>query len=170
MNRIDGKIAVVTGGTQGLGAAIARLFAAAGAAGIAIVGRGAEKGKAVAEAITAETGVPVMMISADLGNIDDVRRIIASADKRFGRVDIRSMGHATGLRPMPPPSDIGTRTSPWSLFPLPQIRRMTRATRSGCETTPTRLRPIPRSAAMSTSWTTMMAVGYGRIMVAITID
>lgn len=95
MNRIDGKIAVVTGGTQGLGAAIARLFAAAGAGGIAIVGRGAEKGKAVAEAIIAETGVPVMMISADLGNIDDVRRIIASADKRFGRVDI--LVNAAGL-------------------------------------------------------------------------
>ena len=35
MNRIDGKVAVVTGGTQGEGAAIARLFAKAGAAGIA---------------------------------------------------------------------------------------------------------------------------------------
>lgn len=34
MNRIDGKIAVITGGTQGLGASIARLFAASGAAGI----------------------------------------------------------------------------------------------------------------------------------------
>lgn len=95
MNRIDGKIAIVTGGTQGLGAAIARLFAAAGAGGIAIVGRGVEKGEAVAEAITAETGVPVMMIAADLGNIDDVRRIIASTDKRFGRVDI--LVNAAGL-------------------------------------------------------------------------
>ena len=95
MNRIDGKIAVVTGGTQGLGAAIARLFAEAGAAGVAIVGRGREKGEAVGKAITDKTGVPVEMIVADLGNIDDVRRIIPAADARFGRVDI--LVNAAGL-------------------------------------------------------------------------
>ena len=66
MNRIDGKIGVVTGGTQGLGAAIARQFAAAGAAGIAIVGRGIDKGKAVATGIEAATGVPVAKIAARL--------------------------------------------------------------------------------------------------------
>lgn len=95
MNRIDGKIAVVTGGTQGLGAAIARLFAEAGAAGIAIVGRGREKGVAVAQEITDKTSVPVEMIVADLGNIEDVRRIIPAADARFGRVDI--LVNAAGL-------------------------------------------------------------------------
>lgn len=95
MNRIDGKIAVVTGGTQGLGAAIARTFAAAGAAGIAIVGRSADKGKKVAAAIIAETGVPVLMIAANLEEIDDVRRIMVEADTRFGRVDI--LVNAAGL-------------------------------------------------------------------------
>lgn len=95
MNRIDGKIAVITGGTQGLGAAIARVFAAAGAAGIVIVGRGVEKGRAVAQEITAQTGVPVEMVAADLGNIDDVQRIVPAADARFGRVDI--LVNAAGL-------------------------------------------------------------------------
>lgn len=95
MNRLDGKIAVVTGGTQGLGAAIARVFAAAGAAGIAIVGRGIEKGRAVAARITTETGVPVVMLAADLGNIDDVRGIVPAADQRFGKVDV--LVNAAGL-------------------------------------------------------------------------
>ncbi len=95
MNRIDGKVAIVTGGTQGLGAAIARLFAQAGAAGVAIVGRGREKGRNVARGITEATGVPVQMIAADLADIDDVRRIVPEADARFGRVDI--LVNAAGL-------------------------------------------------------------------------
>ena len=56
MNRMDGKICVVTGSTQGLGAAIARRLAEAGAAGIVTLGRSAAKGEAVAEAITRDTG------------------------------------------------------------------------------------------------------------------
>jgi NAD(P)-dependent dehydrogenase (short-subunit alcohol dehydrogenase family) len=95
MNRIDGKIAVITGGTQGLGAAIAGLFAEAGAAGIAIVGRDRGKGEERARAITEATGVPVRMIAADLGNIDDVQRIIPEADSHFGSVDI--LVNAAGL-------------------------------------------------------------------------
>lgn len=84
MNRIGGKIAVITGGTQGLGAAIARLFAKAGAAGIAIVGRDQAKGEAVARQITESSGVPVLMIAADLAEIADVRCIVATADAQSG--------------------------------------------------------------------------------------
>lgn len=95
MNRIDGKIAIVTGGTQGLGAAVARLFAQAGAAGIAIVGRDQAKGAAVAEKITAAHGVPVLMIAADLAEIGDVRGVVATAVAHFGRIDI--LVNAAGL-------------------------------------------------------------------------
>ena len=95
MNRIDGKTAVITGGTQGLGAAVARLFAEAGAAGISIVGRGVEKGEAKAAEITDATGVPVQMIAADLGDIADVQKIIPATDANFGRVDI--LVNAAGL-------------------------------------------------------------------------
>lgn len=95
MNRINGKIAVITGGTQGLGAAIARLFAEAGATGIVLVGRDQEKGEKVAAEIHAEHGTDVRMVSADLGNVDEVRRIIVRADQAFGRVDI--LINAAGL-------------------------------------------------------------------------
>lgn len=59
MNRVDGKVAVVTGSTQGLGAAIALQLAQAGAAGIITCGRGQAKGEQVARSIEAHTGVPV---------------------------------------------------------------------------------------------------------------
>lgn len=95
MSKIEGKVAVITGGTQGLGAAVAELFAASGAAGIVIVGRGIEKGQAVARAITDKTGVPVELVPADLGKIEDVQVIIPATDKRFGRVDV--LVNAAGL-------------------------------------------------------------------------
>lgn len=95
MNNIKDKIAIVTGGTQGLGAAIARTFAIAGAAGIVIVGRGLEKGQAVADAITEETGVPVEMVAVDLADADAVRTIVPTADARFRRVDV--LVNAAGL-------------------------------------------------------------------------
>lgn len=88
MNRMDGKTCVVTGSTQGLGAAIARRLAEAGAAGIVTLGRNAAKGAAVAEGITRATGVPVHFVRADLGSVADCRRVIAEAERRFGRVDV----------------------------------------------------------------------------------
>jgi NAD(P)-dependent dehydrogenase (short-subunit alcohol dehydrogenase family) len=88
VGRLDGKIAIVTGGTQGLGAAIARLFAERGAAGIVTCGRSIEKGAAVAEAITAATGVSVSFVAADLAKVEDCRAVVAAADERFGRVDV----------------------------------------------------------------------------------
>jgi len=71
MSRLDTKIAVVTGSTQGLGAAIARLFAERGAAGLVTCGRSKEKGEAVAKRIQAETGVKTVFVQADQARVED---------------------------------------------------------------------------------------------------
>jgi len=82
-----GKVAVVTGGTQGLGEAVARMFAARGAAGIVICGRNAKRGKDVAASLT-EAGTSTVFVKADLGEVADCRKVIAAADKTFGKVDV----------------------------------------------------------------------------------
>lgn len=95
MNKLSGKIAVVTGGTQGLGAAIARCFADSGVAGIVTCGRSADKGQSVAAKITEQTGVEVHFVSADLGVVADCRKVIDETDRKFGRVDV--LVNAAGL-------------------------------------------------------------------------
>lgn len=85
--RLDGKIAIVTGGTQGLGATIARLFAERGAKGIVICGRNEAKGEAKAAEISAATGTRVVYVKADLGKVEDARNVVHACDEAFGRVD-----------------------------------------------------------------------------------
>ena len=88
MNRMDGKVCVVTGATQGLGAAIARRLAAAGAKGIVITGRNADRGAAVARDIVNTQGVPTQFVQADFARIEDCRQVIAETDRHFGRIDV----------------------------------------------------------------------------------
>jgi NAD(P)-dependent dehydrogenase (short-subunit alcohol dehydrogenase family) len=84
---LNGKIAAVTGGTQGLGETIARKFAADGAAGLVICGRNAARGAQVAADLTAN-GTPTEFVQADLGKVEDCRRVIAAAESRFGKLHI----------------------------------------------------------------------------------
>lgn len=87
MGQMDGKIAIVTGGTQGLGVAIARLFAQRGATGIVTCGRSRDEGEARAAEIAEATGAKVIFVPADLGLVEDCRAVVARADTEFGRVD-----------------------------------------------------------------------------------
>jgi NAD(P)-dependent dehydrogenase (short-subunit alcohol dehydrogenase family) len=87
MGQFDAKIAVVTGGTQGLGAAIARLFVERGARGVVICGRSKDKGVAKAAELSDMSGAEVRFVQADLARVDDCRAVIAAADRQFGRID-----------------------------------------------------------------------------------
>ncbi len=83
----DGKIAVVTGSTQGLGEAVARQLADRGASGLVITGRNATRGAAIANSI-GETGTRAIFVEADLTDPGAPTRIIEVADKTFGRIDV----------------------------------------------------------------------------------
>lgn len=82
---LNGRYAVITGGTQGLGEAVARLFSERGAAGIVICGRNEVRGNKVASELTAG-GCPTYFVQADLASVEDCRRVADRADSSFGKV------------------------------------------------------------------------------------
>ncbi|MCX7306098.1 MAG: SDR family oxidoreductase [Hyphomicrobiales bacterium] len=84
---LEGKVAIVTGSTQGLGEAIAHLFAERGIAGLVITGRNAGRGASV-KASLEKKGVKTVFVAADLASMEDTRKVVAEADKAFGRADI----------------------------------------------------------------------------------
>ena len=83
---LQGKVAIVTGGTQGIGRATAEKFAAEGAA-VVIVARARERLDAVVAAIN-KNGGKAIGVSADMSNEMDAARVIPEAVQAFGRVDI----------------------------------------------------------------------------------
>lgn len=92
--QMDGKIAIVTGGTQGLGKAIARLFVERGTRGIVICGRNVEQGEEARRELEG-LGADAVFVKADLQNMDDVRAVTRRCDEVFGRVD--ALVNAAGL-------------------------------------------------------------------------
>lgn len=87
LSSLEGKIAVVTGSTQGLGEAIAHLFAERGITGLIATGRNEKNGARVKAALEAKD-VKTVFVPADLADMEDTDKIIAAADREFGRVDI----------------------------------------------------------------------------------
>jgi len=87
VSRFAGKVALVTGSTQGLGEAIARRFASEGAAGIVVTGRNPDRGASVAGRLD-ELGTRAVFIRSHLERHDEVERLIGAADDAFGRLDI----------------------------------------------------------------------------------
>lgn len=84
--RLDGQVAVITGGGGGLGSLAARAFAAAGA-DVAVVGRNAASLQAAADAVRA-AGRRAAAIVADVTRSADVNRMVEQAVAEFGRIDI----------------------------------------------------------------------------------
>lgn len=82
----QGKVAIVTGGTSGIGRETAHQLARAGAK-VVLAGRRPEEGSAVASAITAAGGVAVF-VQADVSQESQVEHLVAETLRHFGRLDI----------------------------------------------------------------------------------
>jgi 3-oxoacyl-[acyl-carrier protein] reductase len=87
--RLDGKVAVVTGASKGIGAGIARHLAAEGAAVVVNYA----SSKAAADGVVAEItagGGKAVAVRGDVSNAADVTRLFAEAVKAFGRLDVKA--------------------------------------------------------------------------------
>lgn len=82
-DRLNGKVALITGGTSGIGAETARLFASEGAK-VLIVGRSEEKGQALAE----DLGENVIYEMADITKEEDIKNSVKATLKHFNQLDI----------------------------------------------------------------------------------
>ena len=86
MSALDGTVAVVTGGSRGIGAAIATLLAERGAA-VVVSGRDEDRLKAAVKALEGD-GHRVVGMVADAARREDAERLVEVAREQFGRLDV----------------------------------------------------------------------------------
>jgi len=87
MNDLKGKVAVVTGASKGIGAGIAKKFAAAGVSVVVNYASSKEGAERVVKEITASGGKAIA-VQGDMSKADDIKRLFAESTKAFGKLDI----------------------------------------------------------------------------------
>lgn len=86
MKRLEGKVAVITGGGKGIGFGLAKAFAREGS-DLVITGRNEGRLVEAKEKLEAEFGVNVLPIAADGADEEAIKRVVSAAIERFGRID-----------------------------------------------------------------------------------
>jgi 3-oxoacyl-[acyl-carrier protein] reductase len=84
MISLDKRVAVVTGGSRGIGAAVVEMFSKAGAR----VVFNYQTNREAAEQVAARCGPPAVPFEADVARMDEAERLVGEAVRRFGRLDI----------------------------------------------------------------------------------
>lgn len=97
MFRLDGKVALITGGARGLGRTMAIALGEAGAE-IALAGRSRESCETTAAEIAAVTGRHVRAFAADVTNAGDVERLAGEVTAACGAIDILVNNAGTNIR------------------------------------------------------------------------
>src|SRR5260370_40582833 len=84
---LKGKVAVITGGSEGIGRATAQSLGREGAS-VVVFARRADVVRQTAQDVAEATGAEIVPVAGDVTNAQDVQRLIQSALDRFGRLDI----------------------------------------------------------------------------------
>lgn len=94
MGVLDGKVAIITGGTSGIGARAAELFVEEGAR-VVIAGRRRDTG----EALAARLGQPASFVQTDVAQAADVQALVEGTAARFGQLDVLFNNAGYGIPP-----------------------------------------------------------------------
>ena len=132
--RLDGKVAIVTGASKGIGAAIAKHLAAEGATVVANYSSSKEGADRVVDEITKQNGKAIA-VRANVAKKAEVERLFSEAKKAFGRVDILvNNAGVSEFVPLEKPSWSQAATADTNSFqmgrddtPLPSILRRSRS-------------------------------------------
>jgi len=93
--KLNGKVAVITGGSSGIGLATAKLFEREGAT-VIITGRNRES----LDSASREIGSRVIAIRSDTSNLDDIRSLFSHIREKYGRIDVLFLN--AGVAPFAP--------------------------------------------------------------------
>lgn len=96
VQKLSGKVAIVTGGSRGIGAGVARRLAEEGAAVAVTCNASADRAEALVKSVIADGG-QAMAVRADVADRSALRSAVAEVVERFGRLDILVNNAGVGL-------------------------------------------------------------------------